>query len=259
MKLNKVRINDLTFSIGSKVICDGITVNFKRDSFTGIIGPNGSGKSTLLKQIYRVIEPNQGKIFIDDCNIRDFDSKKLAKIMAVLPQENQSDFDYTVGDIVLMGRFPYHNIFGSGCPHEEDNLIIKEYLDLVGLKDREHRFFKTLSGGEKQRVLLARALAQKSNLIVLDEVTNHLDIGYQYKILEILRKLDLTIIAAIHDLNLAMKFCDEIILIDGGKVIDTGKPRDVITETVLRDIFRVNARIVEDGDTTVIDYISSYY
>ncbi|SFE22647.1 ABC transporter ATP-binding protein [Peptostreptococcus sp. D1] len=259
MKLNKVKIDNLTFSIDSKVICDGITINFKRDSFAGIIGPNGSGKSTLLKQIYRVIEPIQGKIYIDDFDIKNFDSKKLAKIMAVLPQENQSDFDYTVGDIVLMGRFPYHSIFDSSCPHEEDNLIMREYLDLVGLKDREHRFFKTLSGGEKQRVLLARALAQKSNLIVLDEVTNHLDIGYQYKVLEILRKLGLTIIAAIHDLNLAMRFCDEIILIDEGKVIDIGEPRAVITEKVLRDVFRVNARIVEDEDTTVINYISSYY
>lgn len=136
---------------------------------------------------------------------------------------------------------------------------MKKYLEIVGLSEQENQYFKTLSGGEKQRVLLARALVQEGNILILDEVTNHLDIGYQYKVLEILKRLDMTIISAIHDLNLAMKFCDQVVLIDKGKVVMQGKPKDIITKENLKDIFKIDAQIIEKDDSCVIDYRYSYY
>lgn len=254
-----IEVKGLSYYIREIGICKNINVKFNDNKFTGIIGPNGSGKSTLLKQIYRVLEPSSGAIYLQNTNINDIDSKEFAKMLAVLPQENNSDFDYTVEDVVLMGRFPYHNIFNTSSIYEKDFDLLKECISLVGLMNSEKRIFRTLSGGEKQRVLLARALITKSTVLILDEVTNHLDIGYQYKILELLRELGLTIIAAIHDLNLAMKFCDEVVLINAGEVIEVGRPKDIISENVLKNIFKINANIIETGGKIVIDYISSCY
>ncbi|KDE68190.1 ABC transporter ATP-binding protein, partial [Fusobacterium necrophorum DJ-1] len=182
-----LKIENLTYAIENNFISDNINISFKENTFTGVIGPNGSGKSTLLKQIYRVLKPTKGKIYLKNFDIEEISSKEIAKQMAVLPQENQSDFDYTVREIILMGRFPYHSIFCGDHDLEKDVELMKKYLNIVGLTEQENQPFKTLSGGEKQRVLLARALVQEGNLLILDEVTNHLDIGYQYKVLEILK------------------------------------------------------------------------
>lgn len=257
--MNILKIENLTYAIENNFISDNINISFKENTFTGVIGPNGSGKSTLLKQIYRVLKPTKGKIYLKNFDIEEISSKEIAKQMAVLPQENQSDFDYTVREIILMGRFPYHKYFCGDHDLEKDVELMKKYLNIVGLTEQENQPFKTLSGGEKQRVLLARALVQEGNLLILDEVTNHLDIGYQYKVLEILKNLNMTIISAIHDLNLAMKFCDYVVLIDKGRVIMEGKPKDIITTENLKNIFKIDAQIIEKENSYVIDYRYSYY
>ena len=254
-----LEIENLTYKIDDSLISDSINIKFEENTFTGIIGPNGSGKSTLLKQIYRVLKPTKGKIFFDGIDIEDISSKKMARQMAVLPQENQSDFDYTVREIILMGRFPYHSFFMGDHDFDVDINLMKKYLDIVGLRDQENQYFKTLSGGEKQRVLLARALVQEAELLILDEVTNHLDIGYQYKVLEILKDLNMTIISAIHDLNLAMKFCDQVVIIDKGRIIVTGNPKDIITRENLKEIFKIDAQIIKKDNSHIIDYRYSYY
>ncbi|WP_455105096.1 ABC transporter ATP-binding protein [Peptostreptococcus sp.] len=254
-----LEIENLTYKIDDSLISDGINIKFEENTFTGIIGPNGSGKSTLLKQIYRVLKPTKGKIFFDGIDIEDISSKKMARQMAVLPQENQSDFDYTVREIILMGRFPYHSFFMGDHDFDVDINLMKKYLDIVGLREQENQYFKTLSGGEKQRVLLARALVQEAELLILDEVTNHLDIGYQYKVLEILKDLNMTIISAIHDLNLAMKFCDQVVIIDKGRIIVTGNPKDIITRENLKEIFKIDAQIIKKDNSHIIDYRYSYY
>lgn len=254
-----LEIENLTYKIDDSLISDGINIKFEENTFTGIIGPNGSGKSTLLKQIYRVLKPTKGKIFFDGIDIEDISSKKMARQMAVLPQENQSDFDYTVREIILMGRFPYHSFFMGDHDFDVDIKLMKKYLDIVGLREQENQYFKTLSGGEKQRVLLARALVQEAELLILDEVTNHLDIGYQYKVLEILKGLNMTIISAIHDLNLAMKFCDQVVIIDKGRIIVTGSPKDIITKENLKEIFKIDAQIIKKDNSHIIDYRYSYY
>ena len=254
-----LEIENLTYKIDDSLISDGINIKFEENTFTGIIGPNGSGKSTLLKQIYRVLKPTKGKIFFDGIDIEDISSKKMARQMAVLPQENQSDFDYTVREIILMGRFPYHSFFMGDHDFDADINLMKKYLDIVGLREQENQYFKTLSGGEKQRVLLARALVQEAELLILDEVTNHLDIGYQYKVLEILKDLNMTIISAIHDLNLAMKFCDQVVIIDKGRIIVTGNPKDIITRENMKEIFKIDAQIIKKDNSHIIDYRYSYY
>lgn len=254
-----LEIENLTYKIDDSLISDSINIKFEENTFTGIIGPNGSGKSTLLKQIYRVLKPTKGKIFFDGIDIEDISSKKMARQMAVLPQENQSDFDYTVREIILMGRFPYHSFFMGDHDFDVDINLMKKYLDIVGLREQENQYFKTLSGGEKQRVLLARALVQEAELLILDEVTNHLDIGYQYKVLEILKDLNMTIISAIHDLNLAMKFCDQVMIIDKGRIIVTGNPKDIITRENLKEIFKIDAQIIKKDNSHIIDYRYSYY
>ena len=254
-----LEIENLTYKIDDSLISDGINIKFEENTFTGIIGPNGSGKSTLLKQIYRVLKPTKGKIFFDGIDIEDISSKKMARQMAVLPQENQSDFDYTVREIILMGRFPYHSFFMGDHDFDVDINLMKKYLNIVGLREQENQYFKTLSGGEKQRVLLARALVKEAELLILDEVTNHLDIGYQYKVLEILKGLNMTIISAIHDLNLAMKFCDQVVIIDKGRIIVTGNPKDIITRENLKEIFKIDAQIIKRDNSHIIDYRYSYY
>ena len=254
-----LEIENITYKIDDSLISDGINIKFEENTFTGIIGPNGSGKSTLLKQIYRVLKPTKGKIFFDGIDIEDISSKKMARQMAVLPQENQSDFDYTVREIILMGRFPYHSFFMGDHDFDVDINLMKKYLNIVGLREQENQYFKTLSGGEKQRVLLARALVQEAELLILDEVTNHLDIGYQYKVLEILKGLNMTIISAIHDLNLAMKFCDQVVIIDKGRIIVTGNPKDIITRENLKEIFKIDAQIIKRDNSHIIDYRYSYY
>lgn len=254
-----LEIENLTYKIDDSLISDGINIKFEENTFTGIIGPNGSGKSTLLKQIYRVLKPTKGKIFFDGIDIEDISSKKMARQMAVLPQENQSDFDYTVREIILMGRFPYHSFFMGDHDFDVDINLMKKYLNIVGLREQENQYFKTLSGGEKQRVLLARAMVQEAELLILDEVTNHLDIGYQYKVLEILKGLNMTIISAIHDLNLAMKFCDQVVIIDKGRIIVTGNPKDIITRENLKEIFKIDAQIIKRDNSHIIDYRYSYY
>lgn len=254
-----LEVKNLNYKINDISICENINISFKEKKFTGIIGPNGSGKSTLLKQIYRSIAPTKGSIYLKGSDIKNRSSKEIALEMSVLPQENQNDFDYSVEEVVLMGRFPYHKTFDIKNSYKNDINIMKKYLKIMGLENYEKRTFRTLSGGEKQRVLLSRALVQEGKILVLDEVTNHLDIGYQYKILEIIKSLELTVIAAIHDLNLALKFCDEVILIDKGKIINIGNPEDIISEEILKDIFNVKGRIVDNGYSIGIDYISSYY
>lgn len=254
-----LEVKDLSYKIGKEFISNNINIAFQQNAFTGIIGPNGSGKSTLLKQIYRVLKPTQGKIYLSSIDIEKMSAKEIARKMAVLPQENKGDFDYTVREIILMGRFAYHGIFDKESVAKKDIDLMKKYISIVGLSYQENQPFSTLSGGEKQRVLLARALVQEGNLLILDEVTNHLDIGYQYKVLEILKSLNITIIGAIHDLNLAIKFCNHVVLIDKGKVVLEGNPKDIITRDVLKNIFKIDAQIIQKDESCVIDYLHSYY
>jgi len=246
--MEALRVEGLNYIINDLKICNDINIKVEKDSFTGIIGPNGSGKSTLLKQIYRVLKPTSGSIYLDGKDIFTMSNKETAKNMGVLAQENQTDFQFTVEEIVLMGRAAYHNMFQRET--SEDLEILYESLDKVGMLHKHNQIFTTLSGGEKQRVLLARALAQKTHFLILDEPTNHLDIGYQFQMMELLSEFSMTIFSAIHDLNLAAKFCDWLILLNKGKIVSQGTPEEVLTEDMMRKVFNVDTIIDKDERTS---------
>ncbi|AWI05783.1 ABC transporter ATP-binding protein [Clostridium drakei] len=253
----KLKVEDLCYKICDYDILNDVNIEIKEGEFVGLIGPNGCGKSTLLKNIYRVCKPYCGSVFIDDININKLSSKDAAKRMSVMIQENNIEFDVNVLDMVLLGRYAHKKLLENNS--EEDLIIARQSLKDVGLYGYEDRSFFSLSGGEKQRVLIARALTQKAKLVILDEPTNHLDIGYQFQIMDILKSQKVTVFSSIHDLNIAAFYCDKIFAMDCGRITGYGTPEKVITEDLIKKLFRVNAQIQVNSTTNKISihYISS--
>ena len=253
----KLKVENLSFNIKSKKLLDNININVKKGSFVGLIGPNGCGKTTLLKNIYRCLTPTNGTIYIDDKNIYGLKNKELSKHLSVVMQENSIEFDFTIGEIVAMGRFSSLKRFEKLNESDED--IIQSSLKKVGLENYKNRSFLSLSGGEKQRVMIAVALCQKSKLIILDEPTNHLDIKYQLSILNMLKSLDITVFTTIHDMNLASTYCDYIYVMKSGKVTTHGKIEEVFTKNMFNEVFEVNVHISNNpyNDKLNISYINN--
>ncbi len=229
---------NLSFQIGAKKIVDSIDFQVKKKQFVGIIGANGSGKSSFLKCICQG-EKYSGDIFLNEQNMKQIKAKEKAQKVAVVSQHNCYQFDFSVDEIVLMGRSPYKKNMETDSP--TDFNIVEESLKKVDMEAFAHRNFNTLSGGEQQRVILARALAQQTPCIVLDEPTNHLDIKYQLQLLEIVKSLDVTIVSAIHDLTLALRYCDYIYAIKDGMVFTHGNTKNVINPENIKALFDVNA------------------
>ena len=249
----KLETKKITYSIDGKLIIDGIDISVKEGEFVGIVGPNGCGKSTLLKNIYKVFTPDSGAAFIDGEDLAKLSNKKTAKKMSVMQQENIVDFDMTVYDMVMLGRFAHQKLFSGSS--DEDRKVVKEYIKEVGLEGYENRHFLSLSGGEKQRTLLARALSQKTPLILLDEPTNHLDIGYQYQIMNILKRQNLTLLCCVHDLNIAATYCDRLILMKKRKVFDIGTPKEMLTRENIKALFDIDTTIIENEKTGRLNII----
>ena len=220
--------------VGNKEILKGIDFSLHNKEFLGIIGPNGSGKSTFLKCVYRQ--------HLDELSYRESALK-----LAVVAQHNFYSFDFSVLDVVLMGRSPHKKML------ERDNLedykIARSALARVGMASFEKRMFSTLSGGEQQRVILARALAQQTECLVLDEPTNHLDIKYQLEIMDIVKSLNATVVAAIHDLNIAAMYCDRLIAIRNGLVVGVGTPQELLTEEFIYDMYNVHSKVAYDAES----------
>ncbi|NFD76803.1 ABC transporter ATP-binding protein [Clostridium botulinum] len=237
----KLKLEGIKYDIGSKELLRGIDLNVEKNHFVGLIGPNGCGKTTLLKNIYRYLTPKEGSVYIDDKNIYGMKNKELSKLMAVVMQEHSLEFDFSVKEIVAMGRFSSNNRFAS--VDGDDEKLIEKALENVGLEEYEDRSFLSLSGGEKQRVMIAMALCQNTELIVLDEPTNHLDIKYQLQIIHMLRHLDITTFTTLHDMNMAATFCDYIYVMKKGKIITHGPVEKVFTEEMFREVFEVEAHI----------------
>ena len=239
-------ISSLSFNFGSKNILADIDLSIKNNGIVGIIGPNGSGKSTLLKCIYRVLKPKTGTIFIDGKNINDYQFKETAKKMAVVAQHNDTHFDFNVLEMVLIGRSP-HKKFMERDSAEDIELAYKS-LEQVNMKDFADRNFSSLSGGEKQRIILARALVQNTDCLILDEPTNHLDIKHQLHFMSLAKDLKITGISAIHDLNIAAMYCDKIYALKEGQIIASGSVNEVITEEVIKTLYDVEAKIIYDEE-----------
>ncbi len=243
---------NIEIKLGDKTIIEDVSIKVDKGKSVGIIGPNGCGKSTLLKSIYKYIKPDKGEIFLDNKNIIDENPKEIFKHMAVVGQFNQISFNFSVYDIVLMGRSPHKTFLEKDT--QKDREIVIESLQKVGMLSYINRDFNTLSGGEKQRVILARALAQKPKILILDEPTNHLDIKYQIEILEIVKSLNISVLSVLHDLALTYKYCDYIYVIDGGKVVKSGTPDEIITRETIKDMYKIDSKVIFDGEDMAICY-----
>lgn len=242
----EIRTDALHAMLGGTEILHGIDFTAGDRSLVGVIGPNGSGKSTLLKCIYRVLKPSAGAVFVDGQPLSEYRVRDSAKKIAVLAQHNFYNFEFTVQDVVLMGRAPHKRALERDSA--ADFKIVHEAMERVGVAPLRDRLFSTLSGGEQQRVLLARALAQQTPCLILDEPTNHLDIKYQLELLDLVRSLDRTVIAAIHDLNIAAMYCDTIFVMQSGRIVAAGAPRDVLTRSLIRSVYEVDADVFTDSD-----------
>ena len=209
--------------------------------FVGLIGPNGSGKTSLLRCAWRFSKPQSGEVRLEHHNVWKQSPRWCAQRIAVVLQEFPDAFGLTVDEVVAMGRTPHKGLFDGDS--QEDRRISQQALESVGLSGFEDHAFATLSGGEKQRVILARALAQQPQLLLLDEPTNHLDPRYQLELLQLVKRLQIGTLASIHDLNLAAAFCDRLYVINGGRIVASGTPSEVLTVPLLREVFGVEALI----------------
>lgn len=237
----RIETKDISVIIDKKEIIKKMNIHVENGEFIGIVGANGSGKSTFLKTIYRVLKPTTGVVNLDNNNIYKLNSKEVAQNMAVLSQESPIQFDFLVEDIVMMGRSPRKKSFEPDS--KEDFKIVYDALKKVGMYDFRKRKYLSLSGGEKQRVLLARALTQEPKVLILDEPTNHLDIKYQLQLMDIVKELGITVFSAIHDMNIAAKYCDRIYAVKKGEILYEGTPEQVFTKEFFKEIFQVDADI----------------
>lgn len=250
-----IKAEDLGITIGKKTIVEGAGLHVNEGEFVGLIGPNGSGKSTILKTVYRTLEPTSGTIEIGGILLKETSLRDSALKLAVVSQHNYYNFDFSVEEVVSMGRTPHKKAMEMDNP--EDKRIVDESLKMVSMQDMKKRHFSSLSGGEQQRIILARALAQQTPCLVLDEPTNHLDIRYQLEVLDIVKSLHRTTLCALHDMNLAVQYCDRIYVLLHGKIVKEGTPEEVVTEDMIRDVYGVKASVEVNPHTGLLNVV--YY
>ena len=246
--MTAIRTENLNISYGNLDIVKNLNLEIPKGKITTIIGANGCGKSTILKTIARILTPKSGEIFINEKNIKNQSSKDLAKNMAVLPQSPQAPKGLTVEELIAYGRFPHQR--GFGRLKEEDEDIVTWALEVTGIKEFRDRPIEALSGGQRQRAWIAMALAQQTEILVLDEPTTYLDLAHQLEVLNLLKELNekhnTTIVMVIHELNNAARFADHMIGIKKGQIACEGTAHEVMTKENLKKLFNIDAEIVED-------------
>jgi len=244
-----IRVEDLYVNYGDKEVVKGVSFNIEDGQVVTIIGPNGSGKSTLLKSISRCLKPINGKVYLDGDNIYKVNTKVVAQKLAILPQVKNVSSDVTVEELVSYGRYP-HLGFRKKLMKEDLN-IVDWAIEKTGLESLRKRFVATLSGGERQRAWIAMSLAQKPKILLLDEPTTFLDISFQIEVLELVKELNkslgLTVVMVLHDLNQAARYSDEIFVIDDGMLSSSGSPKEIMKNSLLEDVFRIEANIYDDS------------
>jgi iron complex transport system ATP-binding protein len=245
----RIFAENIAFCAGDREILRGVTLEVRPGEFAALIGPNGCGKTTLLKTIYRFYRPSRGAVYIDGENTLGLSARSAARKMAALAQENRAGFDFPVIEVVLMSRYARKKLLEDY--DRGDHAVCEHALSLVGMSALRERSFQSLSGGEKQRVLLAAAFAQEAPVILLDEPANHLDIGYQFLIMDMLKNRQLqdntAIFASMHDINIAARYADRIIAMKDGVISACGTPEETLTPALLRGLFQVHAKIEPDA------------
>lgn len=242
-----VRFDGVSVVRGGRTVLHGIDLEVATGRIVGLLGPNGSGKSTLLRTLFTGQRPHRGRVLIDGSDVSLWKPRALARTVSVMLQDSPSEFDLTVRETVLVGRSPHRAPFRRDTP--EDRRIVDEALRTADVHELGDRLVRSLSGGQRQRVMLARALAQDGEVLVLDEPTNHLDIAHQLDLMRVVSGLGTTVIAALHDLNIAAAFCDEVAVLDEGGLVAFGPPDAVLTPALVDEVFHVTARIAVEVDT----------
>lgn len=244
-------VKDIETFYGDRKVLERICLSAEK-GFIGIIGPNGSGKTTLLKSISRVLKPKSGIILLDGKDVYGLKAKDVAKNMAVVPQDTSTKFDFSVMDVVLMGRNPHLGRFEM--EDTDDMEIAEKAMRLTNTWHLADRPIMGISGGERQRVIIAKALTQGPRILLLDEPTSHLDINYQIEILDLIKELSkkLVVIAVFHDLNLASRYCDELIMLENGKIFISGRPEEVITSGNIEAVYGISVIVKQDSGRLII-------
>ena len=237
-----IEIKNISLSYDKRVVLEDISLNLKDKSFIGIIGKNGTGKSTLLKSIVGLLRPVKGNVFIDNNDVYKIKKNMLAKKISFMPQTMQFDFSFNVKDFIMFGRYPYINMFKLAS--KDDFKIVEDIMNFTQTAEFATRNINELSGGERQKVLLAQTLVQQTDIVALDEPTSHLDIGSQAKIFKLLKtlneKYNKTIITTVHDLNLAGEFCSDVVFLDDKKVLKFGSAQEVLNYKDIEKVYNVN-------------------
>ena len=236
----------VSWSAGGADILTDVSLSVETGEFLGIIGPNGSGKTSLMSLLAGIRKPNSGAVLLDGTPIGELGRRTIAQRLAFVEQQAETGERITARQAVELGRTPY---LGPLSPwSSQDDAIVDASLENVDMAHLSERFWHTLSGGERQRLHIARALAQEPKILLLDEPTNHLDIGHQISLLDLVQRQDLTVVAALHDLNHAAMFCDRVAVMQGGRLIALGQPREVLTEARIRDVFGVDVDVDIEQD-----------
>ncbi|GGS35758.1 ABC transporter ATP-binding protein [Actinokineospora fastidiosa] len=249
----RLATENLTWGVDGRAIVRDVTVEIGAGETVGLIGPNGCGKSSLLRCIAGLRAPSSGVVRHDGEDISGWDARRVAQRLAFVEQAAESDSDLRVGDVVSLGRTPFRDRWRglSAADHAIVDAAL-EHVDLTGLRDRH---WNTLSGGERQRAHIGRALAQRPWAILLDEPTNHLDIRHQLDLMELLASSDQTVLVALHDLAMAARYCDRLVLLSDGAVVADGTPEEVLTGERLREVYEVDACVGRD----VLGHLSISY
>lgn len=237
-----LRLAGVTVALEGRTVLHDLELEVPAGGFVGVVGPNGSGKSTLIRTIYRAVRPDRGVVYVGGDDVWAMSARMSARRTAVVAQHGTPAGEFTVAEVVAMGRTPHKRLFDADTPDDRD--ICDQALARVGLAGLANRPLSSLSGGERQRVMIARALAQQAPLLLLDEPTNHLDVRHQYEILTLVRSLGMTVLAALHDLDLAVQFCDTLHVLRAGQVVASGPPQVVLTPELVREVFEVDAHLL---------------
>lgn len=246
-----VEVKKLSHSYDTSLILKDVSLKVNKGDFAGIVGPNGSGKTTLVKNIMRSLTPDRDTVFVSGEDVRSLSTKNLAKVLGAVPQTNVIEYDFTAHEIVLMGRAPHIGRFQRESEYDFD--IVESAMKKTDTWHFKDRSVKELSGGERQRVIIARALAQEPEVLVLDEPVTHLDIKHQIGLMELTKNLcqekGITVIAILHDLNFAMSYCDHVMLVHQGSIVESGSPRHILTEENIKSVYDIDVCIVDHPKT----------
>ncbi|MFS1299440.1 ABC transporter ATP-binding protein [Streptosporangium longisporum] len=247
----RLRAVDVRLGYGDRVVVDGLDLGIEDQTVTAVIGPNGCGKSTLLRALGRLLRPSGGEVLLDGKRIDRMPGREVARILGVLPQAPSAPEGLTVADLVARGRHPHQTWYRQWS--SDDESAIGEALAMTGLLELGDRPLDELSGGQRQRAWISMALAQGTDLLLLDEPTTFLDLAHQLEVLELVRRLHRelgrTVVMVLHDLNLAARYADRLVAMRGGEIVAAGTPAEVLTEDLLAEVFELEARVIEDPVT----------